>query len=273
MDMLANYGPKLVSFLQSSAQFFLYGLTFWLLSCLRPIVPLQGFFKTGVIVDFLYSLLEPFYRLILVGISFLALQKLGYIEDAMGTRIQQGAAPIANLPIAVQILLFLLLTDFLQYWIHRIFHRTPWWKYHAIHHAPTALDWHHTYRFHPLNLLLYSTLPLITMLMLGFPLTTVLLVAPINGVHAMFVHSNLNITFGPFKYVLASPVFHRWHHSSKAEAIDTNFAPTFPFLDVLFGTFYMPKDDSPTKLGIAGNPVPEGFIGQIIYPWRQKKPN
>jgi hypothetical protein len=59
--------------------------------------------------------------------------------------------------------------------------------------------------------------------------------------HAAFAHANLNWTLGPFRYVLAGPIFHRWHHTAADRGGDKNFAATFPILDVLFGTFYLGK--------------------------------
>jgi sterol desaturase/sphingolipid hydroxylase (fatty acid hydroxylase superfamily) len=35
--------------------------------------------------------------------------------------------------------------------------------------------------------------------------------------------------------------------------------------DVLFGTFYLPKDRAATAFGI-DDPVPEGFLKQLAYP-------
>ena len=85
-------------------------------------------------------------------------------------------------------------------------------------------------------------------------------------VHGGLVHANLNWTFGPFRYVLASPVFHRWHHSNDPAVRDKNFAPTFPVLDVLFGTFHMPPGRLPSGYGAEG--VPDSFLRQMAYPFR-----
>ena len=38
------------------------------------------------------------------------------------------------------------------------------------------------------------------------------------------------------RWVLASPAFHRVHHSPDPRLYDTNFAGTFPVWDLLFGT-------------------------------------
>ena len=96
--------------------------------------------------------------------------------------------------------------------------------------------------------------------------------APFNLVYSAMVHANLNWTFGPLRYVLASPVFHRWHHTSEEEGLDKNFASTFPFLDLLFGTFYMPAGRRPEVYGTNDKAVPIGFVGQTVYPFKKPIP-
>src|SRR5260221_270130 len=52
-----------------------------------------------------------------------------------------GFAALRELPVWQQCLAILLLQDVMLYWIHRAFHTRPGWKFHAIHHSPTVLDW------------------------------------------------------------------------------------------------------------------------------------
>ena len=95
------------------------------------------------------------------------------------------------------------------------------------------------------------------------------LVSPFNTFHSAFVHANLNWTLGPFKYVIAGPVFHRWHHTAADRGGNMNFAGTFPIWDLLFGTFYMPKNRLPDAYGIDDHDFPESFGAQLLYPfWR-----
>ncbi len=84
-------------------------------------------------------------------------------------------------------------------------------------------------------------------------------VGPFTTASSAFVHANLNWTFGPFKYVFAGPVFHRWHHTLLERGGNKNFAGTFPFLDWLFGTFYMPEDELPDDYGVDEPRFPAGF--------------
>ena len=85
------------------------------------------------------------------------------------------------------------------------------------------------------------------------------------------VHSNLRITFGPLRWVLATPEFHHWHHAKDLEARDKNFAGQLPILDVLFGTLYMPHKTRPKAYGI-DEPMPANYIAQLAHPWRTRRP-
>ncbi len=100
---------------------------------------------------------------------------------------------------------------------------------------------------------------------MGFSPAAFAAMAPINLIIGALVHANLNWTFGPLKYVIASPVFHRWHHSIDPAVRDKNFAPTFPILDVIFGTFHMPAGELPQTYGAEG--VPNNFFAQLAWPF------
>ena len=86
--------------------------------------------------------------------------------------------------------------------------------------------------------------------MAGISPNVMLWLGPFNIFHSAFVHANLNWTLGPFRYVIATPVFHRWHHTSPEEGGNTNFAGTFPLWDILFGTFRMPENRLPDHYGV-----------------------
>jgi sterol desaturase/sphingolipid hydroxylase (fatty acid hydroxylase superfamily) len=86
------------------------------------------------------------------------------------------------------------------------------------------------------------------------------------------VHANLHWTFGPLRHVFASPVFHRWHHTGADEGGSKNFAATFSFLDHMFGTFYMPKDEKPMNLGLTDRDMPPNLLGQWLYPFMPSEP-
>ncbi len=173
-------------------------------------------------------------------------------------------------PVIVQAAAMLLITDFIQYWLHRLFHGRDLWKFHAIHHSARQVDWLTCVRFHPVNFVLYSTLTVSLTYLMGFSSEVFVALLPFNVLYSAMVHANLNWTFGPLKYVFASPVFHRWHHTKSYEGGNKNFAPTFPFYDLLFGTFYMPEGKIPEHYGTDDDDVPDGFLGQMTYPFIRK---
>ena len=92
--------------------------------------------------------------------------------------------------------------------------------------------------------------------------------APFDAITAAFVHANLNWTLGPLKYIVATPVFHRWHHTHTDQGGDMNFGSTFAIWDLLFGTYYMPEGQLPEVYG-TDDPFPEDWASQMIVPFKQ----
>ena len=125
------------------------------------------------------------------------------------------------------------------------------WRYHAVHHSSEELEWISAARFHPVNLFLGSVIGRRRHAACRHFAQRVVVLGPLTIAHSAFVHANLDWTLGPFKYVIATPVFHRWHHTAADRGGEKNFAATFPVLDLLFGTFYMPKGELPDRYGIA----------------------
>jgi sterol desaturase/sphingolipid hydroxylase (fatty acid hydroxylase superfamily) len=227
----------------------------------------------GLTTDALYWLIIPFVSpYIRVGLMLaIAIIPMRFVtEDQLSDYIVQGLSPVNALHPVMQGLIYLLVADFLLYWIHRLFHGVQLWPYHAIHHSAQDVDWTTAYRFHPINLCLGPFLVDVLMLYAGISPIVLLALAPWQTISATFVHANLNWTLGPLKYVIATPVFHRWHHSSPEQGGEKNFAPTFSLWDVMFGTFYMPQGQLPQNYGVDDAQFPQGFVGQLVYPFLRK---
>jgi sterol desaturase/sphingolipid hydroxylase (fatty acid hydroxylase superfamily) len=247
---------------------FCFGV-FSLLAKLMPNIKEQRFLRKGMGADLMYWFLMPLFYVrlsewILVG--FLAIFYGGISSESEFS--QHGFLVISSLPVLVQVVLSLLISDSIQYWTHRMFHDKTLWKFHAIHHSSRELDWLSGVRFHPANLAIHSSFVGVLVYLLGFSPEVLVFLVPFTILYSAMVHANLNWTFGPLRYVFASPVFHRWHHTKPEEGGERNFAPIFAFQDLLFGTFYMPKGKSPEKFGVS-DPIPETFVGQLVYPFRK----
>ncbi len=180
--------------------------------------------------------------------------------------VAHPAAVFSRLPVAVQVVFSLVASDFLGYVSHRLHHRvTVLWRLHAIHHSSRELDWLAAARNHPLGELTARVIIGLPLLFCGVDPRVLASILPFVGLWGVFLHANVRFTFGPLRYVIATPLFHRWHHSSEPAARDKNFAALFPIWDIAFGTFYCPNHQ-PTTFGVDGDDVPDGFIGQWLYP-------
>ena len=251
------------------------GCLFGLLQHLTPLDPDQKHVRPDSRVDLIYWLGAPiFYASLGSSLTILGFLVMfgGNVEAAVAWA-NTGSNLIRDWPLWAQALGVLVVTDICMYWTHRLFHTGRLWRYHAIHHAPTSLDWLHAVRFHPVNMIFHGLLANSLALWVGFPPIAIAALGPFNVLYSSMVHANLNWTFGPFRHVLASPVFHRWHHTTADQGGSKNFAPTFAVLDHLFGTFYMPKGVLPLVTGITEADMPRSLVGQLLYPFSgQPKP-
>jgi sterol desaturase/sphingolipid hydroxylase (fatty acid hydroxylase superfamily) len=246
------------------------GLT--LIERLAPAVGGQRILRPGWRTDLLYWLATPAITRGIVTIgTILALLPLFALEGRPFDRahLLAGFGPAASWPAAVQGLVMVVVGDFIGYWTHRAFHAGLLWRVHAVHHSSERLDWIAAARVHPLNEL-GSRLPAaIILLGLGFSPLAVAAYQPFLVLYAVFLHANVRWSFGPLRHVIATPAFHRWHHTSQPEGRDRNFAGLLPVWDRLFGTFYLPEGRGPEVFGITGPPLPTGWLAQLIFPFRR----
>lgn len=259
----------------------IYTASIWLIVCAAVYSLAQELFafdknqpkiRKDAYVDVIYWLASPLaFTSITLGLTLLGFYIIfGGNLTAAGEFSRNGADWVKAMPFWAQLIAVMILQDISLYATHRLFHGGRFWKYHAIHHGAQNLDWLHSVRFHPINVICHSVFANALALWVGFTPASLVALMPFNTLYSAMVHANLNWTFGPFKYVLASPVFHRWHHTGPDEGGNMNFAATFPILDVIFGTFYMPKDKLPGPTGIYEDYVPKTIVGQLIFPFSGK---
>jgi sterol desaturase/sphingolipid hydroxylase (fatty acid hydroxylase superfamily) len=228
--------------------------------------------KSDLVTDLCYWLFIPVItRFLRIGLLIVAAAAVFRITTGEGlvAFYEHGHGPLATLPLVAQGVIFLIGQDFIMYWTHRWFHGERLWKYHAVHHSSEELEWISAARFHPINLFLGSVLADVVMLFAGISPNVFVVLGPLTIAHSAFVHANLDWTLGPFKYVFAGPVFHRWHHTAADRGGEKNFAGTFPVFDLMFGTFYMPPGELPDRYGIDDRSFPQTFGAQLVHPFTQ----
>jgi sterol desaturase/sphingolipid hydroxylase (fatty acid hydroxylase superfamily) len=242
---------------------------FFILQKIWPSIPEQKTFRRGFLTDVAYWAFTPLVTRTVTPIAVgLALIPIALANGVPLEELAKGRGELAAQPLWMQAIQIFIIGDFIGYWQHRWFHGGWRWKFHAIHHSSEELDWLSSVRLHPVNDFLSRIIQAVPIVALGYNVGAVALYATAATLYAITLHANLNWTYGPLRYVISSPAFHRWHHTSAAEGQDKNFSGFFPIWDLMFGTFYMPKGRQPVDFGVS-DPVPRGLFGQLIYPFRK----
>lgn len=237
----------------------------WPLERLWPAQVGQPLWRSDSALDVAYGIGLPLLR---GGLMALALLPALAFDYSPSEYLHSGFGPVGRQSGWLQALGFLVLFDLSAYWMHRFFHGRHLWKFHAVHHSSTRLDWLSTVRHHPVNDIAQRIAQSAPALLLGFAPATVAWCLPFLTFHSLLIHSNIDWGFGPLSRFIVSPAFHRWHHAAEAEGRDKNFAELCPLWDRVFGTFYWPVGRKPTRLGIDDDSFPTHLVGQIRYPFR-----
>ena len=231
--------------------------------------PEQGVLRNGWRTDLVYFFLSAL--LVQVTTLLTMMPAMTLFSWAASADIQRT---VSSWPFLVQFAAILVLTDFVQYWVHRAFHRVPLlWRFHRIHHSVDVMDWLAGSRLHLVDVAVTRALTYVPIYLLGFAEPPLFAYVAFVSIQATFIHANVRFRFGPLRWVLATPQFHHWHHGAEREAIDKNFAVHLPVLDRLFGTCHLPGDRWPASYGLAdGTTVPPGYARQFVAPFKGRTP-
>ena len=171
-------------------------------------------------------------------------------------------------PLWLQLVVALVVVDFVQWCVHNALHRIgPLWNWHKVHHSvkDNEMDWIVSFRFQWTEVVFYKTVLYLPLAWFGFAEEALLFHAIFGTLIGHLNHANLDIDWGPGKYILNSPRMHIWHHDYDAEPPAYNFGIIFSCWDWIFGTAHLP-DHPPRKLGYEGvEDMPQNFFGQQAW--------
>jgi len=181
-------------------------------------------------------------------------------------------AAVAASPLWTRILVGFVVGEVGFYWGHRWTHEIPLlWRFHSIHHSAEHVYFLTSARAHPVDSVFIRLCGLIPAYLLGVasPLTPTGSLIPVLIVltattWGFFIHANVRWRLGPLEWLVATPAFHHWHHTHRDHR-DRNYASMLPWMDVIFGSYYLPGH-WPSTYGIDGK-LPDSLPGQLLYPF------
>ena len=179
----------------------------------------------------------------------------------------------AALPLWARMVAAMIVGEIGFYWGHRLSHQIPLlWRFHAVHHSAEHINFLVNTRAHPVDIVFTRLCGLALLYATGLASTVgpnpglvPVLVLFIGSLWSFFIHANIRVRLGWFEELLSSPAFHHWHHT-RNDRRDRNYAAMLPFVDRLFGTFYLPRH-WPAEYG-TDTPMPTGLPAQVIAPFR-----
>lgn len=186
--------------------------------------------------------------------------------------ISDAAQPaIRSQPIWLQALEVAVLADIVYYAVHRLFHEVPFlWRLHKVHHSIEEMDWLAGHRVHPVDQILTRGLSLIVPFAIGFDVAALAAFSIVSAWHSHLKHSNVDVSFGPLRWLFVSPLYHHWHHANEQAAFNRNYAGQFPIIDIVMRTACLKEPLAPQSYGI-DEPLPFGFVDKIVEPFRKER--
>lgn len=250
-------------------------LSVWLAILVMLFVPLERLFavhphnilRKEIATDLGYYFLNSLLPAILLSVPAAALAWTVHrvIPDGF-------LAWTASLPLWARAMAGLVAGEVGYYWGHRLSHEIPFlWRFHSIHHSAEQMDFLVNTRAHPLDMVFSRFFGLVPIYALGLagPVgpagsTVPVIVTLISTTWGFFIHANIRWRFGPLEWLVSTPVFHHWHHAQDGP-MNRNYSSTLPWIDWIFRTHHLPKNQWPTSYGIDAK-LPDSLAGQLIYP-------
>jgi sterol desaturase/sphingolipid hydroxylase (fatty acid hydroxylase superfamily) len=243
-DGFAATGWLLVGLLQIAVLLLVFGP----LQRLRPVEPVTD--RAAIRIDILYTLIHRLglFRLAL----FFTLTPL--LDDVFGMLRVAGLHtlhldelwPGVTDQAIVAFLIYLVVFDFVDYWIHRGQHELNWWwSLHALHHSQRQMTMWSDNRNHLLDDALRDTIIVVVAWLIGVPPGQFVAIVALTQLSESFQHANLKLWFGQMgERLWISPRFHRRHHSvgighegaERGTLGGCNFGVLLPWWDMLFRT-------------------------------------
>lgn len=254
-------------------------LIIWGLEILFPWRKNQSIFRKDFWLDTFYMFFNFFLLnlIVLIALSNTVAQFFNDILKSIGVSLSNFQLfDSTDLPKWFGLLIFFLVSDFVQWNTHRLLHRVPWlWNFHKVHHSVKEMGFAAHLRYHWMEPVVYKSLLYIPLaLIANYKAQDVAIVYFFSIVIGHLNHANLGWDYGFLKYIFNNPKMHIWHHAKelpKNVRFGVNYGLTLSIWDYLFKTNHVPFNGRDIELGFENDEqFPKSFINQELYPLNKK---
>ena len=215
---------------------------------------------------------------LVLGASTIAAANFAAARIVTAHAISPGSA-LAGVPLVPGVIVSILVTDFLWYWLHRVSHEARGsiggvlWRIHVAHHLPKQVYVLMHAISHPINAVIVRAILTIPPYFMGFSPEVLFTTNVVIGLQGLVSHFNVDSRVGWLNYLLMGTELHRYHHSANlAEA--KNFGAVVSVWDQLFGTFVYRPGAAPAALGIddpAHYPADTQLLSVLLHPFKRPR--
>ncbi|MCB0441383.1 MAG: sterol desaturase family protein [Alteromonas sp.] len=223
----------------------------WIVFCIAFFWVLEGYYR-------FYSL--PYKKMRHAKVNFVLLSFVIIINVVFGLATAAvfvwleksgfGLLHLFESPIWIKLIVSLLALDLIaQYGVHFLLHKVRWmWRLHIVHHSDKYVDVTTGTRHHPFDFVLREIFALITVIIMGMPVSFYFFYRMLSVLFTYWTHANIKFPLWLDKslsYIIVTPNLHKFHHHYQLPWTDTNYGNILSIWDRLFGTFVY---DNPEKI-------------------------
>lgn len=252
-------------------------LVVWLLEIAFPWRKNQPLLRNDFWMDAFFMFFNFYIFKIIIFMAFSNVSEMAF-KDLFGGNLSKFALiDLKSMPGWAQLLIFFLVTDFIQWFTHVLLHRFNFlWQFHKVHHSVVQMGFAAHLRYHWMENVFYTPMKYIAVMLIGgFTPDQAFIVFYFAIAIGHLNHANIGLNYGPLKYILNSAKMHIWHHAyelPKKHSHGANFGITLSIWDYIFRTNYIPSDGRDIKLGFEGmEKFPKKFLGLTFYGFRKEK--
>lgn len=245
-------------------------LVVWGLELIFPWRKKQAMFRKDFWLDTFYMFFNFYLFKLVFFTAFSALTSEWFTNLIGGDISQLVLFDVQRLPQYAQLIVFFVVTDFVQWGTHFLLHRFAFlWRFHKVHHSVEEMGFAAHLRYHWMENVFYTPVKYLSVAVIGgFNVEQVYIVYYFAIAIGHLNHANLNLSWGPLKYIFNNPVMHIWHHAyalPESRKKGVNFGISLSLWDYLFGTHYIPSSGRDIKLGFEGmENYPKTFWSQLF---------